>query len=96
MSKYTLRASAKSDLKEIGRYTQKEWGIAQRDKYLRQLESRFLSLAKTPRMGRSRNDVKTDYFSFQENAHVIFYLIKKDHIEILAIIHQRMEPTLHL
>jgi len=34
MSKYVLRAEAKKDLKDIGRYTQKRWDVEQRNKYL--------------------------------------------------------------
>lgn len=40
-SRFKLRQAAKNDLKEIGRYTLKNYGQAQRDKYLKGLEQRF-------------------------------------------------------
>ena len=64
MSKYTLRETAKKDLKEIGRYTKKNWGVEQRNKYLQQFSKRFLWLAENPLFGRARNEVKHGYFSY--------------------------------
>lgn len=34
MASFYLTNAAKTDLKEIGRYTKKQWGAAERDKYL--------------------------------------------------------------
>ena len=81
---YTLRENAKKDLKEIGRYTKKRWGIEQRKKYLQQLSNRFLWLAENPLYGRTRDEVKQGYYSYNEGSHVIFYIIKNDSIEILG------------
>lgn len=37
MASFYLTNAAETDLKEIGRYTRKQWGAAQRDKYLTML-----------------------------------------------------------
>lgn len=96
MPKYTLRTTAKEDLKEIGRYTKNNWGIEQRNKYLGQFSKRFSWLAENPRFGRARDEVKPGYFSYDEGSHVIFYIIGDNSIEILGVLHQSMEPVRHL
>lgn len=90
MSKYTLREVAKEDPKEIGRYTKKHWGIEQRNKYLHQFNKRFAWLAKNSRYGRTREEIKQGYYSYDEGSHVIFYTIGNNSIEILGIIHKKM------
>ena len=41
MPAFRLSAKAVEDLKAIGQYTQKKWGIEQRKKYLSMLDSGF-------------------------------------------------------
>ncbi len=45
MPKYRITPKALEDLKSIGQYTQRQWGKAQRNRYLKQLEQRFEWLA---------------------------------------------------
>lgn len=96
MPKYILRESAREDLKEIGRYTKKRWGVKQRNKYLQNFTKRFSWLAQNPRFGKARDEVKSGYFSYGEGSHVIFYIINNDSIEILGILHESMVPERHL
>jgi len=96
MSKYTLRESAIEDLKEIGRYTKKQWSVEQRDKYLQRFSKRFSWLAENPLFGRPRDEVKHGYFSYNEGSHVIFYIVANNSIEILGVLHESMEAKRHL
>ncbi len=41
MALFKVSKKAEGDLLEIGRYTQTEWGINQRDKYLDEINRRF-------------------------------------------------------
>jgi len=96
VARFRLTPAARQRLKIIARDTQKAWGIAQRNKYLTELDKGFHDLAVRPDKGRARFEVTADLFSFHLNSHVIFYHIKSDHIEIVDILHERMEPRLHL
>jgi toxin ParE1/3/4 len=96
MSRFRLTPAARQRLKIIGRDTQKVWGLAQRNKYLAELDKGFHDLAIRPDKGRARFEVSADLFSFHLNSHVIFYYIRPAHIEIVDILHERMEPLLHL
>jgi toxin ParE1/3/4 len=51
MATFRLTRKAREDLKSIARYTQKTWGVAQRNKYLTQLDERFAVLADAPTPG---------------------------------------------
>lgn len=96
MAYFRLTQAARQRLKIIGRDTEKTWGIAQRNTYLAQLDKGFHDLANRPDKGRARHEVVADLFSFHLNSHVVFYYIKPDHIQIVDILHERMEPRLHL
>ena len=94
--KIRLTPRAKEDLRKIGRYTQKTWGKAQRNNYLRALDSRFAWLADKPGRGRLRADVAEGYYCFPQGLHLIFYLILDDGIAIIGVPHQLMDIARHL
>ncbi len=82
---------ARDDLKNIGRYTERTWGKAQRNRYLKSIEARFQWLAESPLLGKHRTDIFEGYYSFPEGQHVIFYLIGSNAIDIIGIPHKEMD-----
>ena len=48
MPGYRITPRAQDDLKNIGRYTERQWGKRQRNTYLKALEKRFNWLAENP------------------------------------------------
>lgn len=88
---FFLTQKAKADLKDIARYTQKTWGIAQRNIYLTQIDSTFHNLAINPKMGFSCDYIRAGYFKFRVGKHFIFYRIADSDIEIVRILHERMD-----
>lgn len=96
MPAFRLSALAKADLKDIGRYTQKTWGREQRNRYLAQLDASFHDLAQTPQKGRRCDDIREGYRKYQVGRHVIFYRQNDDDIEIIRILHDRMDAEANL
>jgi toxin ParE1/3/4 len=96
MPTFRLTKRAKQDLKEIGHYTQEVWGREQRNKYLAELDSTFHDLAKTPQKGRGCEEIRTGYRKYQVNRHVIYYRQTTADIEIIRILHDRMDAEAHL
>ncbi|SFF03950.1 toxin ParE1/3/4 [Nitrosomonas sp. Nm166] len=84
------------DLLSIGRYTRKQWGRAQQIRYLTQLDSAFHDLADQPDIGRACDDIREGYFKYGVGKHVIFYRQTKGLIEIIRILHGRMDIEQHL
>ena len=94
---FVLTAKAVDDLKEIGRYTQKTWGVAQRNKYLQMLDDGFHELADDPQRGLDCRDVREGYRKLKVGRHVIFYRLKQNQlVEIVRVLHEKMDFDTHL
>ncbi len=94
---FTLTSKAKSDLKEIARYTQERWGREQRDLYLRMLDSCIRQLAARPDQGSDCSEIRAGYRKLIAGRHLIFYRQPDtDAIEIVRILHGRMDIDTHL
>jgi len=92
MATFTLTKSAKNDLKNIARFTQKRWGIEQRNKYLRILDNSFQQIANNPATGMVCSEIKVGYYKFPIESHMIFYRKKSDReIQIVRVLHKSMD-----
>jgi toxin ParE1/3/4 len=96
MPAFLLSEKALEDLKFIGRYTQKAWGREQRNKYLSKLDESFHILSKQPHLGSARDDIRKGYRVYHVGRHLIFYRPKPTVIEIIRILHDRMNVESHL
>jgi len=95
MKKATISPKARADLRDIGRYTDKQWGREQRFNYIKRLQERFSYLADKPHMGRKREEITGSPYSFHEGRHVIFYRTIAEGIEVLRILHDAMDFPRH-
>lgn len=91
MKRYILSPEAKTDINNIRKYTTRQWGETQTEKYTLQLQERMRWLADNPMLGRARDEVKEGYRSFREGGHIIFYRVVGSAIEIIGIPHQNMD-----
>ena len=92
MPKFTLTGKAKSDLKDIARFTQKRWGREQRNKYLASLDDSFRRLAENPSIGKDCSEVKEGYHKFPTGSHVIYYHCpEKSQLQIVRVLHESMD-----
>ncbi|MFV1984538.1 MAG: type II toxin-antitoxin system RelE/ParE family toxin [Thiohalomonadales bacterium] len=91
ITKYRITPRALDDLKNIGRYTEQNWGKVQRDLYLKNLEKRFNWLADSPGLGKHRPEINKDFYSYPQGMHVVFYLLHTDYIDIIGVPHKDMD-----
>ena len=97
MSSFILTNMAFADLKDIGRYTQNQWGREQRDTYLTMLDACFHQLAAAPLKGKDCSDIRNGYRKHTAGSHVIFYRqLFNDTIEIVRVLHGRMDIEMRL
>lgn len=96
MAKYYLSPQAERSLIQINQYTLKSFGELQRKKYLNMLRKQMRTAAANPERGRERNEIKQGYYSVPAEKHHIYYRIGDGHIEVMDVLHQSMEPSLHL
>ena len=95
---FFLTQKAKDDLKNIARYTEAEWGREQRNFYLKQLDDSFRILSKTPNIGLNCDYIRDNYQKFRVGRHFVFYrpLNSGKAIEVVRILHERMNVEIHL
>jgi toxin ParE1/3/4 len=96
MSRYALSPRAKVDLSEIWDYSADRWGIDQATAYIRDLQRAIETVAKDPRRGRKCDDVRPGYLRFSARSHVIFFRQGEQGIEVIRVLHQRMDFDQHL
>jgi len=96
MANYLLSPQAQQSLVQISQYTLDNFGERQKKSYLKMLRDRMRAAAKNPEKGKERGDVKTGYYSVQAEKHHIYYRIRDSHIEIIDVLHQSMEPKIHI
>lgn len=97
MKPFSLTLAAKTDLKEIALFTQRRWGVLQRNVYLKQFDAAFWLLAKNPEIGKACDEIRPHYRKFPQGSHVIFYRQNgSQSIRIIRILHKGMDvnPTL--
>ena len=95
MAEFFLRPKARQDLEDIWNYTYDNWGEAQADSYIYDTGVAFQTLADKPERGRSCDDIREGYRMHYIGKHIIFYRATKKGIEIVRILHQRMDPNQH-
>ncbi len=93
---YRLTPDAQTDLIEIRRFTVKQWGTEQSQKYLLELRQTIRLLAETPSLGKSRPDVGSNVLSFPHASHVIYYVVHEQQLIVFGVLHKRMVPSNHL
>lgn len=97
MLPFKLTNKAKEDLIGIARYTERTWGRDQRRLYLKQLDAMFHTLTKNPTLGCPCDDIKPGYYKHPEGSHLVFYRLGNDStIEIIRVLHKRMDVAQHL
>ena len=72
-------------------YTLQQWGDAQVVAYEATLHEAFVTLGEHPAVGRARHDVRPGYRSFPVGQHVVFYVIRRQNVRIVRILHRRMD-----
>lgn len=90
-----LTPKAEADLEEIWLYTFNTWSVDQAEQYHRDLMSTMAALAAGTKMGRI-STVRDGYWRYGAGSHVIFYRQSDVALDIIRILHQRMDVDRHL
>ncbi|MDR7222180.1 type II toxin-antitoxin system RelE/ParE family toxin [Aminobacter aminovorans] len=83
--------AAEADLEQIWRYTAETWNPDQADEYIMQIHSSCTELATGRRKGRSLADIRAGYLKLSIGSHFIVYRIVDETIDVVRILHQRMD-----
>jgi len=97
MPPYELSAAAQDDLREIARYTLKQWGKAQSFIYAGSLDLCFVEIAAHTRHSRPILESQPTLRVSRCEHHLVFYLHPKAKPPtIIGVLHERMDLLQHL
>lgn len=97
LAEVLVSARAREDIKEIGRFSQRQWGRKQRDAYLGEMETVIASLMRDNPGIQTVDEIKHGMLSIRTGSHSIFFN-RRDNgdVVILRVLHQRMDFRRHL
>jgi toxin ParE1/3/4 len=96
MSDHVLSPRAQADLDEIWDYSARHWGEDRAERYVRDLWRGIEYVASDPRRGRSCEEIRAGYFKYLVGSHVVFYRLVPGGMDVVRILHQRMDFERHL
>lgn len=94
--KYRLTRPALRDLTETGRHTREHWDNQQTRRYGAGITARLKWLCRNQPLWHERPELAAGLFSYHHQSHIIIFRTYRDGIEIIRMIHQRMDPARHL
>jgi len=92
MAKVVLRQEAIDDLNNIWFYTFETWSETQADKYYATIKMACNGIADSPNVGKEYDGINKNLLGVKSEKHIIFYqIINPERIEIIRILHERMD-----
>ncbi len=91
--RYKISVKASEDIENIWLYTFENWSLEQADRYINLIFDEIEYLANNSNSGKNFNHIRKNYRCSKVKSHLIFYrfIDKQNDIEIIRILHQRMD-----
>jgi toxin ParE1/3/4 len=86
-----LRPKARRDLAGIWTYTRRRWSRAQADRYVGAIYAEIEELRERPSLGRPAPIGKAPFLKRACGSHVIFYLVSENTLDVVRVLHERMD-----
>ena len=96
MTHYVLSPRAQRDIDEIWDYSASIWGVQQAEVYVRQIRRAVEIVAEDPCRGRNCDNIRAGYRKYPAGSHFVFYRVVEGGIDVVRILHQRMDFDQHL
>ena len=88
---YVISKKALSDVEEIWFYTAEKWSVDQANRYYNLIFDEINFICKNINAGKSMEHVRKGYRASKVKSHLIFYRILNNTVEIIRILHERMD-----
>ena len=96
MRDIVLSPRAEADLEEIWDYTVARWSEDRAERYIRDIWQAIGTVGDKPDIGLPCDDVRLGYRKYRVGSHVLFFRDTGTAIDIVRILHQRMDFGRHL
>ena len=94
MGSFSLTNAAKADLRNIAKFTERQWGREQRKNYLKGIDDAFCLLADSPSLGISCDYIAPELRKHPFQSHVIYYdIASATRVLIVRVLHKRMDVS---
>jgi toxin ParE1/3/4 len=91
MANFYFTEQAEKDLEAIIDFTVQRWGAAQSHNYIDDLEALAQILADNALLGTERDELSQGLRSFPYQSHLLFYVLQKDGISIVRVLHTSVD-----
>ncbi|WP_449280674.1 type II toxin-antitoxin system RelE/ParE family toxin [Leucobacter sp.] len=96
MTGYRLTPAARRDFSSIWDFTQESWDVRQAESYVTEIRAAIERIADDPGRGRACDEIREGYRRYGTGSHLLFYIERGEGVDVIRILHQRMDPTRHL
>lgn len=96
MTGYRLTPAAQRDLSSIWDFTVAHWDEDQAVTYFSEIRAAIERIAEDPRRGRACDEIRKGYRQYSIGSHLLFYIERTQCVDVIRILHQRMDPTRHM
>ena len=96
MKSVRLTPAAQQDLSSIWDFTQVRRDEGQAEIYISEMRAAIERIAGAPHRGRDCDDIREGYRRYSIGSHLVFYIERTESVDVIRILHQRMNPTRHL
>lgn len=96
MSTYRFTPAAQRDLSSIWDYTREQWDENQAETYILEIRNAIARVAETPDRGQAVDEIRAGYRRYAIGRHLIYFISRGGGIDVIRVLHQRMDPTRHL
>jgi len=93
---YKITKAAVKDLEDIWTFTKKTWSEKQADHYYLLIVDEIQFIVKNPYLGIQYEKIRAGYRASKVKSHLIFYKLNNNQVEIIRILHVRMNLLDHL
>lgn len=93
---YKLTPAAEDDLINIYAESFRSFGEVQAEKYFSELKNCFEILSENPLVSRERTEFEPSVRIHPHGSHLVVYVVRKDFVLIVRILHSRMDIQVHL
>ena len=91
MLKIHKQVLAEQDIIDIWLYSFENWGRAQADNYLDELDNTFSLIAKNPSIGVVCDSVREGYRKYHVNRNLVMYRLSKSTVHIIRVLGEEMD-----
>jgi toxin ParE1/3/4 len=96
VTRYVLSPKAQADIEAIWNYSIRRWSLDQAERYVRVIQTEIEQIASDPSRGHSCDEIRAGYRKIPAGSHILFYRVTDRGVDIVRILHRRMDFERHL